>query len=242
MKICVAQTRPVKGDIKANMEHHKKLVSLAVNKGSGIIIFPELSLTGYEPELAAELATTPDDSRLADLQQLSDDDNITIGVGIPTKHEHGTCISMIIFQPQKEVISYSKKHLHTDEHPFFTSGENISLLPGYTPGVALAICYEISVPEHSEHAYKNGASIYIASVAKSASGVEKAVEQLANIAKKYSMTVLMSNFIGQCEDYQCGGKTSIWNNEGMLTAQLDDATEGILIIDTDTGETSKIIG
>ena len=241
MKICVAQTRPVKGDIRANMEQHKSLVSLAVNKGAGIIIFPELSLTGYEPELAAELATTPDDSRLIDLQQLSDDGNITIGVGIPTKQENGTCISMIIFRPQKEVISYSKKYLHSDEDPFFTSGENISLLPGHTPGVALAICYEISVPEHSEHAYKNGASIYIASVAKSASGVEKAVEQLANIAKKYSMTVLMSNFIGQCEDYQCGGKTSIWNNEGMLTAQLDDATEGILIIDIDTGETNKII-
>ena len=242
MKICVAQTRPLKGDIKANIEQHKKLVDFAVNKGAGIIIFPELSLTGYEPELAAVLAITPADSRLNDFQQLSDEGNITIGVGIPTKHDSGICISMIIFRPQKEVITYSKKHLHTDEDPFFTSGENISLLPSITPGVALAICYEISVPEHSEHAYNNGASIYIASVAKSASGVEKAVEQLAAIAKKYSMTVLVSNFIGQCEDYQCGGKSSIWNSEGILTAQLDDATEGILIVDTDTGETSKIIG
>ena len=46
MKICVAQTRPVKGDIKANIEHHKKLIDLAISNGGDTIIFPELSITG----------------------------------------------------------------------------------------------------------------------------------------------------------------------------------------------------
>jgi len=57
MKICVAQTRPVKGDIQSNIENHKKFIDLAVSGGADTIIFPELSLTGYEPELAKELAT-----------------------------------------------------------------------------------------------------------------------------------------------------------------------------------------
>jgi predicted amidohydrolase len=49
MKICAAQTRPVRGDIQTNIDNHKKLIDLAVSNGADIIIFPELSLTGYEP-------------------------------------------------------------------------------------------------------------------------------------------------------------------------------------------------
>jgi hypothetical protein len=50
------------------------------------------------------------------------------------------------------------------------------------------------------------------------------------------MTVLMSNCIGECDGIECGGKTSIWNNKGLLVGQLNDTDEGILIIDTDTQE------
>jgi predicted amidohydrolase len=72
MKICVAQTKPVKGDISANIENHKKLIDRAVANRTDIVIFPELSLTGYEPELARELAINQDDTRLDGLQEISD--------------------------------------------------------------------------------------------------------------------------------------------------------------------------
>ncbi len=68
MKICVAQTRPSKGDIQSNIERHKKLIDLAVANGANIAVFPELSITGYEPERAKELATIPDDRRFEDFQ------------------------------------------------------------------------------------------------------------------------------------------------------------------------------
>lgn len=99
MKICVAQTRPVKGDIQSNIANHKKFIALAISHQADVIIFPELSLTGYEPELAEELATDPHDSRLDDFQTISDSSRISIGVGVPTKHNNGICISMILFQP-----------------------------------------------------------------------------------------------------------------------------------------------
>ncbi len=47
MKICVAQTRPVKGDIQTNIDNHKRLIDLAISNGADTIIFPELSITGY---------------------------------------------------------------------------------------------------------------------------------------------------------------------------------------------------
>jgi predicted amidohydrolase len=234
MKLCVAQTRPVKGDIQSNINNHKKLIHLAIAEGADAIIFPELSLMGYEPGLSKELATDLNDSRFDDFQKISDSGQITIGVGVPLKNSTDTCISMILFRPLKPRQTYFKNYLHADEEEFFISGQNSSALINNKPNIALAICYEISVPEHSENAFKNGAEIYIASVAKTADGVEKAIKSLSGIASTYSMTVLMSNCIGECDGQECGGKTSVWNNKGSLLGQLNDANEGIIIIDTDT--------
>jgi predicted amidohydrolase len=234
MKICVAQTKPVKADVTTNIDHHKKIIGLAAANGADFIVFPELSLTGYEPGLAATLATTAADSRFDDFQKISDDKQITIAAGMPLKNISGTQIGMIIFQPYQSRQIYCKQYLHPDEYPFFINGHQQILLANNS--LAIAICYELSVPAHIEYAHQTGAKIYVASVAKSATGVDKAVDQLAGIAKKYSMPVFMSNCIGHCDDFECGGKTSAWNNKGQLIGQLDNTNEGILIMDTVTQE------
>lgn len=78
MRISIAQTRPIKGDIVANIETHKKFTDLAVSYKADAIFFPELSITGYEPELAEDLATYQDDNRFEDFQNISDTKKITI--------------------------------------------------------------------------------------------------------------------------------------------------------------------
>lgn len=236
MRICVAQTRPVTGDISTNIDKHKKLIDLAAANGADLVVFPELSLTGYEPKLAEELATDENDSRFDDFQKIADSRQITIGVGVPTKDDTGNCISMLLFQPHKAKRTYSKKYLHPDEEEFFISGQSFTSLKVNETSIALAICYELSVPEHAENAFKSGAAIYIASVAKLVHGIDRAIDRLSDIAHSYSMTVLMSNCVGQADGYECAGKTSIWNSKGLLVGQLNDTDEGILIIDSDTQE------
>ena len=235
MKICVVQNESVRGDVQSNIGNHKKLVDLAVSDGAEIIIFPELSLTGYEPEIAGELATDKDDSSLDALQEISDSKHVTIGVGLPTKSDKGVCISMVLSHPHSTRQLYSKAHLHADEKPFFVNGQNPTSFIGETR-VALAICYEISVPKHAEDASKSGAAVYVASVAKFVSGIEKAADRLSEIASKYSMPVLMSNCVGRADNSECAGLTAVWNSEGMLVEQLDATNEGLLILDTETQE------
>jgi predicted amidohydrolase len=235
MKICAAQTRPIKGDVQRNIESHKRLVDLAVANGVDAIIFPELSLTGYEPTLAKGLATDPDDKRLDDFQEISNIGQISIGVGVPAKSDAGICISMILFQPHMARRAYSKGYLHPDEEEFFIRGNGSSNLKVRGSGIALAICYEISIPEHLERALKSRPKIYFASVAKTVNGVGGALERLSEIAKQHSITVLMSNSIGPADGSECAGKSSIWNAEGELAGQLSNSNEGIIIIETETG-------
>lgn len=241
MKVCAVQTRPVKGNISKNTERHKTLIELAAAAGADIIIFPELSLTGYEPELAKDLAISLDDKRLDDFQKISDARQISIGLGMPLKTGSGITISLIFFQPQRARQSYAKQHLHPDEDPYFIRGDHQLILTVKNHTVAPAICYESMLPEHSEKAFNKGAKIYLASVAKSSKGVEKAVKHLSGIAGKYAMTVLMANCTGCCDNFISAGKTSVWNNKGILAGQLNDTNEGLLIYDTHTQEMVKKI-
>ena len=47
MKICLAQTNPKVGDLKKNIENHVEIISGAKVQGAELVVFPELSLTGY---------------------------------------------------------------------------------------------------------------------------------------------------------------------------------------------------
>ncbi len=242
MKICVAQIRPVKGDITANIEKHKKLIYLAVTNKADTIFFPELSVTGYEPGLAKDLAINPDDQRLDEFQEISNANKITIGPGVPKNFNTGVQISMVIFQPNKPRRTYSKQQLHSDELPYFVCGNKQVILTIVGQKVAPAICYESLQAEHSENAYRLGAEMYVASVAKSQTGIDKALKHFPDVAGKYSMPVLMSNCVGLCDNFESAGKSSIWNKKGNLVGQLNDTDEGILIFDSETGEiTERII-
>jgi predicted amidohydrolase len=236
MKLAVAQTRPVKGDISANIPKHLRLIELAALEEADAVFFPELSLTGYEPTLAARLASSLHDHRLDVFQKISDDKNIVIGIGMPTQSASGDLISMIIFQPRGARLIYSKQYLHPDEFPYFVNGEGQLYLDLRYRKIAPAICYELSVPEHARNAFENGATIYLASVAKTLSGVENAVTSLPGIAEKYSAITLMSNCVGLCDGVECAGKSSVWNEKGKLLGQLDSISEGILVVDTDKQE------
>ena len=234
MKICIAQTEPIKGNVSANIEAHKRFIEFALTLNVEAIFFPELSLTGYEPELAKKLATNQNDNRLDIFQETSDKNKIIIGLGLPTATESKIQISMIIFEPNKPRQTYSKQQLHSDEFPYFENGIGQVIIKTNNKNIAPAICYESLQQTHSENAFKLGADVYLASVAKPANGVKKAFDHYPKIAKQYAMPVLMSNCVGFCDNFLSVGNSSVWTKEGELIGQLDDKSAGILIFDTET--------
>lgn len=241
MKICIAQTEPIKGNVSANIDAHKRFIELALSLNAEAVFFPELSLTGYEPELAKKLATNHNDKRLDIFQQISDKNNTIIGLGLPTVTESQIRISMMIFEPNQTRQTYSKQQLHSDELVYFENGVEQVIIKADDTHIAPAICYESLQPTHFETAFKLGANVYLASVAKPAKGVEKAFDHYPKVAKQFAMPVLMSNCVGFCDNFLSVGKSSVWTKEGELVGQLDDKMEGILIFDTKTEEIVKRI-
>jgi predicted amidohydrolase len=232
MKLSVAQIRSIAGDIPANLAKHVDAIHRAAELGAEVILFPELSLTGYEPTLAGQLAARADDSRFDGLQSLSDSHQIVICAGMPLKVERGIEIGMLLFQPDSPRQTYSKQLLHADELPYFVSGTSQVLLRKGEHTLAPAICFESLQPQHAQAAANLGANLYLASVAKSASGVTRAYNHFPLIARQHNMIVAMSNCLGPSDNFLGVGRSAIWNSQGELLGQLDDQHDGVLVVDT----------
>jgi len=172
MRVAIAQIEAIKGNIEENIENHLKWIKETVQNRADMVVFPELSVTGYEPDLAESLATDQNNTRLDEIQSLSDKNGVTIGVGLPTKDENDTFVSMIIFQPHKERVTYSKQYLYPPEESIFKAGKNPLVLNFDTEVVSPAICYETTNKAHCEFAKRNKATIYVASVLSSINGID----------------------------------------------------------------------
>jgi predicted amidohydrolase len=231
MRIAVAQVASLRADIAGNLAHHEGAIALAAAQEVRLLVFPELSLSQYDPPTADDVATTPDDVRFQRLQALADAHAMTICSGIPLRSEAGIVIAMLIHQPGQDVQLYTKRYLHEDELPCFVPGYGGTLMKSPHGDIAFAICYELSVPAHAQAAHAGGAKVYIASVAKTQTGVLKAHNRLAEIARTYEMTVLMANCAGECERKPAGGKSALWDAQGQMLACLGEREEALLICD-----------
>ncbi len=240
MRIAVVQTQPSACRIDANIKAHETWIKKVAVRGADMVFFPELSLLGYEPKHAARFALRADDVRLDVFQMLSHALRITIGVGAPTPGDSGVRISMLVFRHDASRIVYSKQHLHADELPYFIAGDGQVTLAGGTHVVAPAICYESLLDAHAEAAVALGATVYAASVAKSANGIATADVHYPKIARRHSLRVLMANCVGRCDDFDAVGGSAIWSARGELLARLPATGEGALLLDTATNETLTI--
>ena len=236
MKIGIAQIRPLKGDLQANMVIHISTIKSAIKLGVDLILFPELSLTGFEPKLAQSLVQDPASPSFDLLQRLAAQNNITIGIGMPTSADRGLNISMLIFHSTKERQVYSKHILHEDEVPYFVGGESEPIVNVKGHSLGVGICYETLQREHFMQALSKGAKIYIACVAKHDKGIAKAYSHFESISKEFNTPIMMVNSVGYCDNFLSGGKSAVWNKNGELLVSLDSVNSGLIIYDTVTKE------
>ena len=236
MILASAQIIPSKGQIESNLVDHYNLIELASKHQVDLILFPEMSITGYEREQARKLAFTKNDPRLGPMRKLSVKKKMTVVAGAPIILENEIYIGAFILQPDNSLSIYIKQYLHPGEEKFFkSSGDYYPVIYIQKETISFAICAEINNPKHAENACKNDTTIYLASIFFSSGGMKDAYETLSNYAKKYKMNVLMSNYCGEAWGINSGGRSGFWDKDGRLIANLDEDDPGLLIAEkTDT--------
>ncbi|MBN1407485.1 MAG: carbon-nitrogen hydrolase family protein [Calditrichaceae bacterium] len=232
MILASGQTKPKQGDIESNLIDHYKMIDLASKNNVDLIVFPEMSITGYEREKARNLAFTKTDSRLDKLRQLSVDKKMILIVGAPVLINDKLYIGAFVLKPDHSISIYTKQHLHSGEEKFFDSSfDNNPLINLKNEKISIAICADIVNPKHADNANKNGSTLYIASIFFTPNGIADAHKTLSDYSKQYSMNVLMANYCGQSWGLDSGGQSAFWDNNGNLIANLDKTDSGLLIVE-----------
>ena len=241
MIIASTQTVPVKGDVAENIQNHITLINQAHQKGVDLIVFPELSLTGYEPELARSLAFAEKDDRLNPLMEVAHKRQMILVVGAPIKNNGKLHIGAFIIYPDKSTAIYTKRYLHIGEDKFFQSGEFDPQIELKGETVSLAICADINNPDHPKRASGNGSSMYIAGVLWSIEGYKNDIKLMKDYAANYKMLVVLSNFGGDSGGYEAAGKSLILSSKGEIISKIEGRGEGLAIAKRENGNWSKII-
>lgn len=232
MKICAAQLASLRGDLQGNLQRHLQVVRQAARAAADVVVFPELSLSGYEPTLARGLARPADTGLLDPLQALSDQHGIVIAVGLPLATDHGIRIGMPILCPGASRLVYAKQRLHEDELPWFVPGEQSLAFRAGEQHLAPAICYESMFAGHAEQARALGADVYLVSVVKTAKGIAEGFAHYPQVAKRFGLSVIMANSVGLADGCMGAGQSAAWDRHGQLLAALGADEEGLLLFDS----------
>jgi predicted amidohydrolase len=231
MYIAAVQTKPNDSNTEANINDHLRLIDLAAQKNVGLIIFPEMSLTGYHREWAHEYAFSENDSRLDIFRKKAVEHQMMMIIGAPIIINTELFIGAFIIDAGGNVSHYTKQFLHQGEEQFFSSSLKYNpLIKLGDETISLAICADITNPQHSENAYNNNTSLYLASIFYTPNGITEAHQQLSDYAKKYNMNILMANYQGMSYNLDAAGKSAFWDQKDKLVVSLENSEDELLIV------------
>ncbi len=220
--IAAAQSRSIKGDFQRNMGEHVMFAKTAAENRVDVIVFPELSLTGYEPELAQELALSINDKVLDPLVDASNEWDIAIIAGCPVRSiSSRPYLGAFIIQPGKPVSVYRKRYLHTGEERHFIPSQDNAVFNYREKQIGIAICADIDNPQHPADAERKGANIYAAGVCITHGGIHETSETMSRYASQHNMITVMANHAVNTGGYTTEGRSAIWSNSGKLLAMAD---------------------
>ncbi|MFD8756518.1 carbon-nitrogen hydrolase family protein [Kitasatospora sp. NPDC059577] len=154
--VCVAPGEPE--TVSDNVELHARAVRQA---GTRLVVFPELSLTGYD--LTAP-AVDPADSRLAPLVAACAEAGAVALVGAPVRDVDGReSIATLAVTGEGVTVVYRKSRLHGAEVERFTPGDKPVVLELDGLRLGLAVCADAADPAHAEETAALGIDAYVAS-------------------------------------------------------------------------------
>ncbi|SDD75347.1 Predicted amidohydrolase [Massilia sp. PDC64] len=227
-----AQCSVVAGAIAANVRRHLDFMDAAHGQGVDVLVFPELSLTGYEPTLAAGLAQAADTDCVAPLRARARETGMTAIVGLPLRSSVAdkAFIAAFILHPDGSLAVQTKQHLHAGEERYFSAGTGGSLLDAGGMPLALAICADFGQPAHAAAAASAGARLYAASALVGESGYPADSALLQGHAQRHGMAVLLANHGGPTGGWTSAGRSAFWDEQGRLVAALPGPGDGLLVV------------
>jgi predicted amidohydrolase len=214
--ITVAQPACVPYDVAANALAHAEAIRSA---DARVVIFPELSLTGYELDAPAISA---DDPRLAPIVEACLAAGTLALVGAPVDGQDGRPhIAMLAIDGAGARVAYRKMWLGGDEPRRFAPGHAPAVLEVDGWRLGLAICRDTGIAQHAADTAALGMDAYIAGVLEHAVDATIPGQRARRIAADHHVWVAVASFAGSTGGgyTRAAGGSGIWAPDGALLAE-----------------------
>ncbi len=252
MKIALAQINSTIGDFDGIFEKVASFVEKAKKQKVDLIVFPELTTTGYPPRDLLEMPDFVDHNlklldKIATLSQ-----NISIIVGYVDRNTHGQGKSLLntaaLCSEGCVVGRYAKNLLPTydvfDEARYFEPGTTAGLWEFQGKRVGISICEDawndrlfwqkrLYERDPIEEQVQKGAHVLL-NISSSPFALGKnqfRTAMLSTQALKHKLPLLYVNLVGGNDELVFDGRSLVFNDRGELVSHGKAYEEDLVIVD-----------
>lgn len=251
IKIALAQFNTKLGDVNANLEKHLEIIDQAQQQGADLLIFPELSLTGYALlDLAVDAAIRPHEEDPVFNALLAVSQNLDLMVGfVHEDRRHRFYIASAYLAGGKIIHIHNKIYLPTygmfDEGRFFAPGNSVRAFNTRFGRVGMLICEDFWHASLPYLLWLDGADLLLFASASPGRGLTheprlSSSEWVEHTNRAYAG--LFTNFIAHANriGYEDGlnfwGGSTIFDPNGNLVVRAADFESALTTAEIDLNQ------
>lgn len=158
MKIALVSLNQKWEDKKSNMEHIRELFHVICNESIELIVFPEMTLTGFTMNVETMMEEYDTSPSIRFFQQCAIQFNTSIVFGVILKEREKAANALVMIDSNGEILARYNKI-----HPFTYAGEDVKYIQGNEivniefnkVNIGFTICYDLRFPELFQALSKN---------------------------------------------------------------------------------------
>lgn len=225
LTLAVAQPPCTAGDLAANVAEHTAVVRRTPAR---VVVFPELSLTGYVLDAAP---VDPLDGALGPLVEACADAGCVALVGAAVTADRRRHITTLGVTGHGVVVAYRKVCLGGDETAMFTPGASpaVHTVDGWRLG--LGICKDTASADHLDATAALGIDVYVAGLVHRPDELAEQDARGERIARRVRVPVAFASAAGPSGSAypMTAGHSTVWSSDGVPVARLDEGPGGTAV-------------
>jgi predicted amidohydrolase len=247
-RIALAQISCEQGNKEKNLETIRENVAKAKREGAQLVIFPELSLTGYVVrDQIYELAERIHGPSTRFVEELAKESKLHIIFGMPEASEKAQATlynSAILVGPKGVIGKYHKMYLPThsvfEEKRYFRPGYQVAVFDTKLGKIGLVICYDIYFPEVTRLTRLKGAQLIVCISASP--GIRRSFFETLTTARAIENTAFLAyvNMAGIEDGLQFWGGSRMIGPGGRIIAQAKYDEEDFVVAEVDYADAKSV--
>lgn len=218
LTVAVAQPHTRRDALQLNATEHARAIRAARGR---LVVFPELSLTGYELDAAPVELDAP---VLAPIIEACADTGTVALAGAPVREEARHFIATLRVDGDGVQIAYRKTWLHGDELTRFApgSGPTTTVVDGWVIG--MAICKDTGASQHTAQMARLDVDLYAAGVVDVPADIVECQARAFVISRAVAAPVAIASFAGSTGGgfTQTAGHSAIFGHDGTALVEADE--------------------